>query len=274
MKRVRPRGASMAMYRELANWWPLISDPADYADEARDWARLLRREARIPVHQVLELGSGGGNNASHLKRSFEMTLVEPSPGMRRVSRALNPECEHRPGDMRSVRLGRAFDAVFVHDAVMYLRTEADLGEVAATIAAHLRPGGAALLAPDCTRETFRTSTGHGGHDESTPPRGGRAARYLSWTLPPSPKTPHEFETHYALFLRGRNGAVRLVHDVHREGVFPRATWLRALRSAGLIPRRVSRWEEGVRCDVFVARKPAVHGPRATPRARRRIRRRA
>ena len=47
---------------------------------------------------VLELGSGGGNNASHLKAQFRMTLVDRSPGMLAVSRALNPECEHVEGD--------------------------------------------------------------------------------------------------------------------------------------------------------------------------------
>jgi trans-aconitate methyltransferase len=74
------------------------------------------------VREVLELGSGGGNNASHMKRAFAMILVEPSDGMREISRRLNPECEHRSGDMRTVRLDRTFDAVFVHDAIMYMTT--------------------------------------------------------------------------------------------------------------------------------------------------------
>jgi hypothetical protein len=37
--------------------------------------------------------------------------------MLEVSRRLNPDCEHPPGDIRSVRLGRTFDVVFVHDAI-------------------------------------------------------------------------------------------------------------------------------------------------------------
>src|SRR6266481_2515141 len=82
-----------------------------------------------PPRTVLELGSGG-NNAFHLKSEFEMTLVDLSPQMLAVSRALNPECEHRVGDMRTVNLGRTFDAVFVHDAISYMTSEADL--VAAT----------------------------------------------------------------------------------------------------------------------------------------------
>ncbi len=99
-------------YGELAAWWPLISPPEDYEEEAAFAAALLA-SASIPVHEVLELGSGGGNNACHLKASFTMTLVDLSVEMLDVSRRLNPDCEHRHGDMRSVRLGRSFDAVFV-----------------------------------------------------------------------------------------------------------------------------------------------------------------
>src|SRR5690554_3748152 len=144
----------MKLYEELADWWLLVSAPDEYIEEAAEYVRLLRAAATGPLQEVLELGSGGGNNASHLKREFSLTLVEPSERMREVSSALNPECVHLPGDMRTVRVGRVFDAVFVHDAIMYMTTEADLRAALETVATHLRPGGVALVAPDCTRETF------------------------------------------------------------------------------------------------------------------------
>src|SRR3954469_10230569 len=96
------------LYEELADWWPLMSAPADYEEEAAFFADALARACARPPRSVLELGSGGGNNASHLKRRFDLALVEPSAGMLAVSRALNPECEHVQGDMRTVRLGRLF----------------------------------------------------------------------------------------------------------------------------------------------------------------------
>jgi trans-aconitate methyltransferase len=49
-----------------------------------------------------------------MKKDFEMTLVDLSPQMLEVSKRQNPDCEHVVGDMRTVRLGREFDAVFVH----------------------------------------------------------------------------------------------------------------------------------------------------------------
>src|SRR3972149_1508073 len=77
---------------------------------ARFSPNQLGQACRTAPHTVLELGSGGGNNASHMKAHFKLTLVDRSPAMLAVSRALNPECEHLEGDMRTLRLGRGFDA--------------------------------------------------------------------------------------------------------------------------------------------------------------------
>ena len=114
------------MYTELAPWWPLLSSPADYAEEAAFYQRTLVEACERPPQTLLELGSGGSNNASHLKSHFEMVLVDLSPEMLAVSRRLNPECEHLEGEMRGVRLGRQCDCVFIHDAVVYMTTEAEL----------------------------------------------------------------------------------------------------------------------------------------------------
>ena len=141
-------------YGDLAAWWPLISPPEEYAEEAAFAATVLR-SAAIPVHDVLELGSGGGNNAVHLKASFAMTLVDLSDEMLEVSRRLNPECEHPLGDMRTVRLGRTFDAVFIHDAIDYMTTEDDLRRAIETAFVHCRPGGVAVFVPDRTTRDLR-----------------------------------------------------------------------------------------------------------------------
>ena len=126
------------LYDEFASWWPLLSAPADYAEEAAFYERTLIAACSVPPRTMLELGSGGGSNASHLKARFEMVLVDLSEGMLTVSRALNPECEHVQGDMRTVRLGRQFDTVFVHDAVCYMTTEDDLRKAIETAFAHLQ----------------------------------------------------------------------------------------------------------------------------------------
>jgi SAM-dependent methyltransferase len=235
------------LYDDIAGWWPVISPPSEYAEEATLYVDMIRAPARRPVREVLELGSGGGNNASHMKRAFDMTLVEPSERMREHSRKLNPECEHLPGDMRQVRLGRTFDAVFLHDAVMYTTTEEDLRAALETVAVHLAPDGVALVAPDATRETFSEATEHGGGEDEK----GRQARYLEWTLP-AESGGTTYTVHYAFMLRDVDGTVRVVHDVHREGLFPRTTWLRLFEEVGLAAELAVRTIEGREYDSFVA----------------------
>jgi SAM-dependent methyltransferase len=240
------------MYEELAEWWPLLSAPADYEEEAAFYGQALAAACEQPPRSVLELGSGGGNNASHLKSRFTMVLVEPSAGMRDVSGRLNPECEHVEGDMRTVRLGRAFDAVFVHDAVCYMTTEADLRKAIDTAFLHCRSGGAALFAPDYVRENFRPSTDHGGHDGPS-----RGLRYLEWTWDPDPDDT-TYLADYAFMLRAPDGTMRVEHGRHVEGLFPREVWLRLLSEAGFRPRVVpfehSELEPGSH-EVFVATRP-------------------
>ena len=241
------------LYHELAAWWPLMSAPADYEEEAAFYQRTLLDASERSLHTLVELGSGGGNNASHLKARFAMTLVDPSPGMLEVSRALNPECEHVEGDMRTVRLGRQFDGVFVHDAVVYMTTEADLRQAIETAYIHCKPGGAALFCPDHVRENFQPSTDHGGHDGA-----GRALRYLEWTWDPDPADT-TYLVAYSYLLRERDGSVRVELDRHTEGLFARADWLRLLAGAGFQPKVVpvdhSELEPGT-YEIFVGRRPA------------------
>ena len=222
----------LRMYAELAPWWPLLSAPADYEEEATYWSSALTEHCPAPCSSLLELGSGGGNNASWMKKRFgRVTLVDLSPDMLDVSRALNPNCEHVAGDMRTVRLGRVFDCVFVHDAVCYMTTLGDLAHAIDTARVHCRPGGVALFAPDFVRESFRPGSDHGGHDGPD----GRGLRYLAWVWDPDPADT-TYAVDYAFILRDSDGATRVLHERHVEGVFSEADWLRSLEKAGFDAR--------------------------------------
>jgi SAM-dependent methyltransferase len=235
------------LYRDLAPWWHLFSSPADYRKETRPFRRLLLSRGAGAAKTLLELGSGGGNNAYYLKRRFAITLVDMSKGMLSSSKKLNPECEHVLGDMRSVRLGRTFDRVFIHDAIMHMTTEQELLNALRTAFVHTRPGGAALIAPDCTRETYAPLTHHGGNDAD-----GRSLRYLEWNFDPDPSDTM-YEVHFVYMLRDRRGRVRAHQDLHQFGLFSKGTWLRALRQAGFRAHAID--DRGLRRDVFVGVRP-------------------
>jgi SAM-dependent methyltransferase len=241
----------LKLYGELASWWVLLSPLDEYVEEAEFYSLQLGPSASRRL-TLLELGSGGGNNAFHMKKSFDVTLVDLSPAMVEISRQLNPECGHLVGDMRSVRLGRQFDRVFIHDAIVYMTTLDDLRLAIETAYVHCRSGGMALFAPDHVRETFRPSTDHGGEDGE-----GRSLRYLEWTWDPDP-FDSTYVVDYAYILRDETGATTVEHDRHEEGLFSRTEWLAVLTETGFqaesVPFDHSELEPGT-YEVFVARKP-------------------
>jgi SAM-dependent methyltransferase len=220
-------GDSYSLYRELASWWPLISPPDEYSDDA-SLIDAMFASAGQPVRTLLDLGSGGGHVALHLKAGRSMTLVDLSGEMLEVSRHLNPDCLHVHGDMRSIRLGRTFDAVLVHDAVDYVTSDDDLRMVIETAFAHCRPGGVAVFAPDHTAETFRAGTGRGGGGDDG---SGRQASFRERISDPDPDDDWIL-AEYEFTLREADGTVRVVPEAHRLGSFSRDTWLRLLAAAG------------------------------------------
>ncbi|MBA2489635.1 MAG: class I SAM-dependent methyltransferase [Chloroflexi bacterium] len=243
------------MYGRLAPWFHLLTPPDEYAQEAASILRLLREHVDGPLETLLELGSGGGNMASHLRRDLQVTLTDLSPEMLELSRSINPAVEHIAGDMRTLRLGRTFDGVLIHDAICYMTTEADLRAAMVTAFEHLRPGGAAVFEPDEVRETFAApETDHGGEDGAAggAGRAARALRYLEWKTDPDPADTW-YQVDYALLLRDDDGAVSVTHDRHVEGLFATERWLALLSEVGF--RATSLTDEWDRV-VFIGDRPA------------------
>lgn len=225
MPRKNPGDKIPRLYSDLAEWFHLLTAPEDYRQSQEFYRRVLTENSRIQVTDMLEMGSGGGNTASHMKNHFNLTLTDLSEDMLTISRKINPECEHLQGDMRDLRLGRQFDAVFIQDAISYINTEADLLKAIETAFVHCKPGGAVLLGPDYLRETFRPSTRHGGHDS-----GSRGLRYLEWTWDPEPADTSYF-VDFAYLLK-IDGVTTCEYERHVMGLFSESIWRRLMQQAG------------------------------------------
>ena len=232
----------LRLYNELAHLWPVISPPEDYAVEAVDWRRALRKYLGPGRHRLLELGVGGGHNLSHLTDEFDAMAVDISPRMLELSQRLNPNVVHHLGDMRTFRLpGQILDAVLIHDAIAYMLTEDDLRAAFATARTHLRPGGLLAVGPDLVLDTFKSGM------------------KLSWSTQrdgvkiTTEETVHDadpsdtvVESHFTYTIDER-GAKRVERDVHATGLFSIATWMLLMEEAGFRTDRVPIPGDGDGC---------------------------
>jgi len=242
---------SSLLYDELVPYYRLIDPVADHEVEAATYHEALTGAIAGRAESLLELGSGGGHNAHYLRQHYNCTLSDISEPMLALSRDLNPDCEHEVGDMRSLRLDRTFDAVLLHDAVVYMTDETQLREALETAFVHTRPGGAAIVAPDYFRETFKEETQLiQGNDRR------RHLRCIEWTWDPDPNDT-TYTVDYALLLREDNDAMQSFHDVHVEGLFPRDTWTGLLADIGyeveIIPGTVG---DAMTIELLRCRRPA------------------
>ncbi|HAH10937.1 MAG TPA: class I SAM-dependent methyltransferase [Alphaproteobacteria bacterium] len=242
-QRPKPRRSSQKaqprVYSDLAGWYHLLTDPREYKEEAKFIREQLGFRGRVKP-AVLELGSGGGANALHLKKHFKMTLTDLSADMLRISRNINPDLTHIQGDMRSLRLNEQFDAVLIHDAIMYITSAADLARVAQTAAVHCKPGGKLIILPDFLEETFKPLCATGGNKLN-----GRSLRYVE-TLKRKGAS-NKVHVRFTMALTDHDRS-QVVVDDHIVGLFSRKVWAHTLHAAGFSCKRVKcPWKR----EVFV-----------------------
>ena len=249
------------LYDDLARLWPHLSPPAHYAPEAAAVRDVIDQQLGGPPTgkqwRILELGAGGGHTLFHLKNQYECTAVDLSQPMLDNCKTLNPKVRCVQGDMRTLELGETFDAVLIHDAIDYMLDEDDVLATLRTAAAHLRPGGIALIAPTYVRETF--VDGDVADDGTTIPGIGSPRREISSdTGIDTDNDSNEDELTYFTFVHdadptdsvfemillylirdGQTRQVEVIEDRHTCGLFAAEHWLAMMRQAGLTPQPVA-----------------------------------
>lgn len=218
------------LYNQMAWLWPLMSPPEDYQDEAAQLRKQLAPKLRHITDRkptLLELGSGGGHMVHHLREHYAITATDLSPAMLKLSRKLNPDIAHQPGDMRTLRLKKTFDIVFIHDALGYMTTAADLKRAIQTAWVHLEPQGLLVLMPDDLRETFadlQTATDVAETDD------GKRVTLISHVQAVDPAYT-QYDLTMTFFIE-HQGKTRVVEDCHRCGLFAAEEWSNTLTQIG------------------------------------------
>lgn len=222
------------LYNELANdWYQLLTPIYEYEEEAEIYYQIFKKRLKAGQASILELGCGAGHIAYYLKKWFRLSLSDLSENMLGISKTVNPECEHFLGDMRTLRLGKMFDAVFIHDAIMYMTSQDELKQALATAFIHCKPGGLTVISPDYIKETFKPETDHGGSDGLN-----RGLRYLSWTHDPD-TTDSSYTVDYAYLMHNADGSVNVEKDRHIEGLFSKSVWFDLLKAVGFEPHALT-----------------------------------
>lgn len=142
-----------------ADQYDLLYSEKDYEAECDLIEEVFRRYGQGKVETILDLGCGTGSHAIPLaRRGYDVTGVDLSPDMLKHAQekaTANPPSAigHSPsaighlptllqGDVRSVDLGRQFDAAVMMFAVLgYQLTNDDVLAALRTVYRHLRPGG-------------------------------------------------------------------------------------------------------------------------------------
>jgi ubiquinone/menaquinone biosynthesis C-methylase UbiE len=223
------------LYTDLASLWRLFSPPEEYAEEVETFRARFRRHGVPDGATVLHLGSGGGSVDYHLRQSYRVTGVDVSEAMIAEARRVNPAVEYVRGDIRTVRLGRTFDAVLVHDAISYMTSVDELRAVYRTAAAHLRVGGVMVALPEELKERLP----HLAATAETRVSGNTVLTVLETHHVPDPLA-HAFENVYVFLVR-EGDELRVELDRHVVGAFELEEFLGAMRAAGFAPN-AERWE--------------------------------
>jgi len=223
------------LYGDLAWTWPIISPPEDYTKESEQFAKIIREHSKIEVKTLLNLGCGGGHNDYTLKKYFEVTGVDVSRAMINLAKKLNPEVGYLIGDMRTVRLDKAFDAVTIFDSIDYMLTEEELHSAFTTAFMHLKPGGVFLTYQENSLGGFKQN-----HTEySTHSKGDITITFIENYYDPDP-TDTTLELTFVYLIRNR-GQLRIETDHHVVGVFPKETWLTLFRETGFSVEVLDMW---------------------------------
>ena len=246
------------MYDDFAHLWPLISHHSDYEFEAKHWRAALTAELGEGRLRILELGVGGGNNLHHIlypqcdgrpsqdaacngehmrqdSPAHDAVVVDPSEKMLANCKRLNPTVEQHIGEMQTVRLDsdEEFDAVLIHDAVCYLKSEDEIRATLDTARAHLRQGGVLIMAPDWYTETYPGTRLDAGIRRDVSPEFAS----IEYDHDPDPDDT-TLESVFIYIIKNADGSVRVEEDRHITGIFPIGVWLRLMEQAGFRAKRL------------------------------------
>jgi SAM-dependent methyltransferase len=217
---------NMRLYKDLSWTWPIISPPKDYIEEAQFFTAKINEFKKIETRTLLNLGCGGGHMDWTLKKFFEITSIDISPDMLALAKKLNPEIEYIEGDMRTVRLDKKFDAVVIHDSILYMQNIDELKAAFKTAYEHLKENG--LMITYCEEWPEHFVQNNVRSQRNT--KDDIDLIFIENYYDPDPDDS-TYEGTFIYLIR-RDGELEIFHDYHTFGIFPLENWRRVICEVG------------------------------------------
>jgi len=221
---------SFLAYEKLAWVDTILGNPRDVSDEAALYCSTIRKHSKTAPRTLLHLGCGAGFHDHAFKKHFQVTGVDISRGMLKIARKLNPKIDYRRGDMRTVRLGKQFDAVIIPESIGYMTTLSDLRKAIRTARLHLKPTGVLLVVGHVQEEFRENNFAYSGSKGNC-----HVTVFENNHILDSSKSCYEATI---VYLIRRNGRLTIHSDRHRIGLFKATAWNSLLKSEGFIVRKM------------------------------------
>jgi SAM-dependent methyltransferase len=233
------------MYGQEARLYDSLYAFKDYRADAERVHQIVSRVARSGGRRLLDVACGTGSLLAFLRDHFTVEGIDLSPEMLAVAREKCPGVPFHEGDMRDFSLGARFDAVVcLCSSIGYTRTNDGLRRAIATMAGHLRPGGALIVEPFFRPEQWtagRTTVLVVDEPEF------KAAR-LSHSGIAGPTAIIDYE-----YLVATPAGIEHFRERHELGLFTHEEQMAAFREAGL---EVEHDPEGLGRGVYIGTKRA------------------
>lgn len=134
----------------------LYVNDREYAPEAAKVKELLTGHGVPPQADLLVLACGTGGHIPYFKDDYHVSGLDLSEDMLALARKKFPDIGFHLGNLIDFTLETDFDAMIcLYGSIGFVKTVDNLRASMKRIAAHLRPGGAALITPWSTVEDFQ-----------------------------------------------------------------------------------------------------------------------
>lgn len=208
----------------------------DYHAETAELRRIIDQSCP-GARSLLDVACGTGAHLAELRQWYEVEGADLSPAMLAVARERLPRVRLHQADMRTLDLGRSFDAVIcLFSSIGYIIEPAEMRSAVARLAAHVAPGGVLVLdgwvRPDEWQDRFRPEPDIARDDEALVVRLAFTRRERDIT---------NLDMHH---LVQTAGGIDYFVENHKLALTPTEDYVSAVETAGLAARVIPNYMPG------------------------------